>query len=252
MDYLSSWFGALAATLMPLTVAGWRLVSSSRGLILTVATALFALGAWAWAANPTAMQYRDVAPYVGTLWVPLYAVLRNATPYLRNRVSVPLEWLGARSLELYLLQFHLLMNRSAGRVLWLIPNVNWPITNLIVCALLWLLGASRCFANTASLRNSAEQQPKPIAVALALTAMAHVAMRLVDAPCGAASLGLSVFALVAAALGGYVVADCARRCAGDVRFRYSASATTDDDECPEPPSIVAEVATPEWSRPGLV
>lgn len=250
MDYLSSWFGALAATLMPLTVAGWR--SSYQGLVLTVATALFALGAWAWASHSSAMQYRDVAPFVGTLWVPLYAVLRNATPYLRNRVSVPLEWLGARSLELYLLQFHLLMNRSAGRVLWLIPNVNWPITNLIVCALLWLLGASRCFANTASLRNSAEQQPKPIAVALALTAMAYVAMRLVDAPCGAASLGLSVFALVAAALSGYVVNDCARRCAGDVRFRYSASATTDDDECPEPPSIAAEVATPERSRPGLV
>ena len=105
MDYLSSWFGALAAVLMPVTVKGWQ--SSYKGLILCISSILFALGVWAWASHPTSIKYREIAPYVGTLWVPLYAVLRNATPYLRSRVSVPLEWLGARSLELYLLQFHL-------------------------------------------------------------------------------------------------------------------------------------------------
>ena len=251
MDYLSSWFGALAAVLMPITVKGWQ--SSYKGLILCVSTILFALGVWAWASHPTSIKYREIAPYVGTLWVPLYAVLRNATPYLRSRVSVPLEWLGARSLELYLLQFHLLMNRSAGRVLWLIPDVNWPVSNLILCACLWMLAASRCFANTASLRDAAEGRPRPVAVALALLCMAYVAARLFDAPCVGDGLTMSFFALGGSTLGGYVLADCARRCASeDVSIRYSVSATEDADECPSPPgspSIIAEVATPEQSRP---
>ena len=90
MDYLSSWFGALAAVLMPVTVKGWQ--SSYKGLILCISSILFALGVWAWASHPTSIKYREIAPYVGTLWVPLYAVLRNATPYLRSRVSV--RWSG--------------------------------------------------------------------------------------------------------------------------------------------------------------
>ena len=213
---------------------------------------------WAWASHPTSIKYREIAPYVGTLWVPLYAVLRNATPYLRSRVSVPLEWLGARSLELYLLQFHLLMNRSAGRVLWLIPDVNWPVSNLILCACLWMLAASRCFANTASLRDAAEGRPRPVAVALALLCMTYDSCETVRCAVRRRRAHDVVLRLGGSTLGGYVLADCARRCASeDVSIRYSVSATEDADECPSPPgspSIIAEVATPEQSRPsqGLV
>jgi hypothetical protein len=121
-----------------------------------------------------------------------------------------------------------------------------------------MLAASRCFANTASLRDAAESQPKPVAFALALLCMTYVAARLFDAPCVGDGLTMSFFALGGSALGGYVLADCARRCASEiVSIRYSVSATEDADECPTPPgspSIIAEVATPEQSRPsqGLV
>ena len=76
-----------------------------------------------------------------------------------------------------------------------------------------MLAASRCFANTASLRDAAEGRPRPVAVALALLCMAYVAARLFDAPCVGDGLTMSFFALGGSTLGGYVLADCARRCA---------------------------------------
>ena len=220
---------------------------------MCVSSILFALGVWAWASHPTSIKYREIAPYVGTLWVPLYAVLRNATPYLRSRVSVPLEWLGARSLELYLLQFHLLMNRSAGRVLWLIPE----------CQLARLEFDSMCVSVDACglevLREHGLAPRRRRGSAAARRGRARVAVHDV---CCCASLRCSVrgrrahdvvLRLGGSTLGGYVLADCARRCASeDVSIRYSVSATEDADECPTPPgspSIIAEVATPEQSRP---
>ena len=47
------------------------------------------------------------------LWVPLYIMCRNATPWLRKHTLRPLEVLGEHSLELYLLQFNLFLARAA-------------------------------------------------------------------------------------------------------------------------------------------
>ena len=95
MDYLSSFFGAVFAAALPSVVAVWVVGDRSKtakGAAAAAAAALAAAGAVAWATHAKPAAYRDVQPYVGTLWVPLYALLRNATPALRNSVSRPLEW----------------------------------------------------------------------------------------------------------------------------------------------------------------
>ena len=95
MDYLSSFFGAVFAAALPSVVAVWVVGDRSKtakGAAAAAAAALAAAGVLAWATHAKPAAYRDVQPYVGTLWVPLYALLRNATPALRNSVSRPLEW----------------------------------------------------------------------------------------------------------------------------------------------------------------
>ena len=189
---------------------------------------------------------------------------RNATSRLRNRVSAPLEWLGARSLELYLLQFHLLLNRSADRVLWLVSHEDWPVLNFGVCATLWIVAAHRCFKQTAALRDAAEAAPKSAAALLILLAALYAAARLVDAPCASrdAAAALSAAAALCFVFGGYVLADVAARRARAAGPRYAkvrmspATAADDDDgddgaAAPPPPPAFAEVDTPEAHKPAL-
>ncbi|KAH8074291.1 N-acetylneuraminate 7-O(or 9-O)-acetyltransferase [Aureococcus anophagefferens] len=204
MDYLSSFFGAVFAAALPSVVAVWVVGDRSKtakGAAAAFAAALAAAGAVAWATHAKPAAYRDVQPYVGTLWVPLYALLRNATPASRNSVSMPLEWVGARSLELYLLQFHLLMNRSAGGVLWLLPDEDWPLCNLALAATLWLVAAHRVFVRTAELRDAAEARPAPTAALLAAAAAVYGAMRALACAGGAVALGAAAVAAAGYAAG---------------------------------------------------
>ena len=64
-----------------------------------------------------------------------------------------------------------------AQVLWLIPDENWPLCNLLLCAALWSVAAHRCFALTHHLRSQAEQAPLPTLALLAATAAAHAAAR---------------------------------------------------------------------------
>ena len=85
MDYLSSWFGALAAVLMPMTVKGWQSVQRSDPMYQCYLVWVRSVGVGV--APGDHIKYREIAPYVESLGCPL-RVLRNATPYLRSRVSV--------------------------------------------------------------------------------------------------------------------------------------------------------------------
>ncbi len=62
-------------------------------------------------------EYRKINAYISTLWIPAYLIARNATPWLMDRVSAPMEWIGMHSLEFYLLQFHVFMTRESSMVL---------------------------------------------------------------------------------------------------------------------------------------
>lgn len=259
MDYLSSLSGAACAAAFPQLVAGWtrfeaRIAESrSRGLVacfasaaaagetilmLVVAAGCAVIAFWVSAMHRTDHdRYRYIHPYIGTLWVPIYCLARNSTPYLRARVSVPLEWLGARSLELYLLQFHLLMNRSATHLLWLIPNENWPGVNLIVCTLFWLWAATRVFTKTADLRDAAERSLLATFACIAILIAAYAAMASIHVSCSPlAGQPWTLVGIFLAAVSGSVCADCyaclmplllAR---GRVQVSYSRVANMDDSE----------------------
>jgi len=145
----------------------------------------------------------------------------------RRRITLVLpRWVGARSLELYLLQFHLLMNRSAGGVLWLIPDEDWPLCNLALAASLWLVAAHRVFLRTAELRDAAEARPAPTAALLAAAAAVYGAMRALTCAGGAVALG----AAAVAAFGGYVAADVLSRCEPPPPPAYAAVAVTEADD----------------------
>lgn len=259
MDYLSSLSGAACAAVFPQLVVGWTRFealtaeSRSRGLVACLVSTVAAVDAIlmllisagcaviaSWVAvthEANHDRYRHIHPYVGTLWVPIYCLLRNSTPYLRARVSVPLEWLGARSLELYLLQFHLLMNRSATHLLWLVPNENWPGVNLIICTLFWLLAASRVFTKTSDLRDAAEASPLAAFACIAILVAAYAAMASVHVSCSTLSgQPWTLVGILFAAFSGCLCADCyaylmplllAR---GRVQVSYSRIASVDDSE----------------------
>ena len=130
-------------------------------------------------------RWREYHPYAGLLWVPAYALCRNASAALRSHVLAPLEFLGAYSLELYLLQFHLLMGRSASRVLVLVPG--YPTTNLALVFAVYACAAMRCHELTAYLRAvvfgaaGARRAWGAAAAALAL-GLNHAAARMGSAP----------------------------------------------------------------------
>eukprot|EP00966_Prymnesium_polylepis_P111706 2584003-Prymnesium_polylepis.2 len=64
---------------------------------------------------------------MSTFLVPAYLLARGATRGLRTSVSVPLHFIGTRSLEFYLLQFHLFLAKGAQALLTIVP---WKLVNL--------------------------------------------------------------------------------------------------------------------------
>jgi hypothetical protein len=84
-------------------------------------------------------EYRKINAYISTLWIPAYLIARNATPWLMDRVSAPMEWIGMHSLEFYLLQFHVFMTRESSMVLYIIPKEKWGYTNMVIVGLIYVL-----------------------------------------------------------------------------------------------------------------
>jgi hypothetical protein len=125
----------------------------SRAVLVAASVLLMAvsLGVYAVTWNKPVI-YRDFHPYTGTVWIFGYILVRNAHPMLRAHVMAPMEWIGKHSLEIYLLQFHLLMTKQAGAVLVVIPDA--PFTNACVVWPFFILAAWRVFTVTQELRSA--------------------------------------------------------------------------------------------------
>jgi hypothetical protein len=146
LDHYSSCFGLLAAACVPLAES-WARRRPARTYIVLGAMATALAAAWvycyvltAWDESHTA--YDLIHPYISTLPLWLYVLVRGATQQMRNTVSVPLAFIGTRSLEFYLLQFHLFLSHEAGAILMLVPNKR---LNVALVLPIYILTAHRTF-----------------------------------------------------------------------------------------------------------
>lgn len=81
-----------------------------------------------------------------------FVTIRNLTPWLRERASSLMAFWGQRSLEIYLLQYHVWLSRNASTILVVIPNA--PLLNACVVFAGFLAAsdvAHRCTSGLAGL-----------------------------------------------------------------------------------------------------
>ena len=95
--------------------------------------------------------YNEWHPFMGVLWIALFLLVRNCCAAFRGRILYAFEFLGKYSLELYLLQFHLLLSKSATRLLVLIEG--YPYTNLAILFVFYVFAAMRTHELTLYLRS---------------------------------------------------------------------------------------------------
>jgi len=129
---------------------------------------------------PERAQYKLVNAYVGTLWIPAYlecrlVLLPWALAWWRgdkgaHTAEVPplplLVWLGRHSLECYLLQFHLLMTRSASAILVLLPE--HAAVSFLLQSTVYAACARAAFVATDVLRAALRKEPHAVLALLAL------------------------------------------------------------------------------------
>ena len=81
-----------------------------------------------------------------------FVTIRNLTPWLRERASSLIAFWGQRSLEIYLLQYHVWLSRNASKILVVIPDA--PLLNACVVFAGFLAAsdvAHRCTSGLAGL-----------------------------------------------------------------------------------------------------
>jgi hypothetical protein len=156
-DHWSSWTGLLFAAFYPaikksyiqrsadpFKVAKWLLC-----LFVTATLAAVYFFLWLtqyppqWDHTLNIKYARTLHPFIGTLMIPFYIFVRNAHPEMTKRVLVPFEKLGSWSLETYLLQFHIFLNRQASFHAVIVPTL--PHVNMIWCMILYIACAARLF-----------------------------------------------------------------------------------------------------------
>jgi hypothetical protein len=84
-----------------------------------------------------------------------YLIFRNSCSWLRCRASVLAAFVGQRSLELYVLQYHVWLAADAKRILILIPG--WPATNAAVLGAVFFLAAHLARGFTATVLQAVER-----------------------------------------------------------------------------------------------
>jgi peptidoglycan/LPS O-acetylase OafA/YrhL len=131
-----------------------KLMSGASPTILT-AVGCFCFTIWAvfvWM-SPDKFFYNSVHPYISFVPVLGLWILRNSHPILQVQSLKVLKFIGQRSLEFYLLQFHILMGANAKGLLVLIPS--FPALNFMLCVALFVLCAVTVFDCTKVIQEKA-------------------------------------------------------------------------------------------------
>lgn len=167
MDRYSSVFGMMyAAVHTDLVKRKWPSTGSfSTALLMlqaAVCAVLVACWLYVWVTEYDSndkSDYLRLHPYVGMLWVPGYIMLRNCHPWLTAHVSRPMMFFGRHSLELYLLQFHLFLNRGSENILMIIPNDEYALTNMVLAATLMCVLAPPAFRGAQTVLQAVSAHP---------------------------------------------------------------------------------------------
>ena len=161
MDFLSSLPGLCFAVVYTPFRDSWPygISRTARWCIGLFSSLLFAAAIWIsqlkqYCCNGGA-DYRTVNPYIGTLWIPVYLLLRNCMPWLSRRIMKPIEWIGMHSLEFYLLQFHIFLTSASHRILYIIPKESWGYTNMCIVGCIYFVVVIKALEVTNVLRNIA-------------------------------------------------------------------------------------------------
>merc|ERR1719149_101325 len=146
LDHYSSCFGLLAAVSAPI-IMRWTEQRPLRAYVALGAAATALASVWFacyWATkwDESDVAYDLIHPYISTLPLWLFVLVRGARQPWRNTVSVPLEFIGKHSLEFYLLQFHLFLSQEAGAILMIVPNKR---LNIALVLPIYVLTACRTF-----------------------------------------------------------------------------------------------------------
>lgn len=78
-----------------------------------------------------------------------FVAIRNLTPWLRARASSLVAFWGQRSLEIYLLQYHVWLSRNASQILVVIPDA--PLLNACVVFVAFLAASDVAHRSTSGL-----------------------------------------------------------------------------------------------------
>ncbi|KAJ8602577.1 hypothetical protein CTAYLR_008775 [Chrysophaeum taylorii] len=197
MDYLSSAHGLAFAAIYSKLRDAWPTFGIRARLLAALPTAAALAVAIFVAKLPRfccrqGLEYRKVNAYIGTLWIPFYLVARNLTPWLANRISTPMEWIGMHSLEFYLLQFHVFLTRRSQEILYVIPNENWALTNMAIVGFLYVIIVVKSLEATSVLRSVAWRASKlKVAVSVLWTLLFYTLFAtLFSSDCSPLSWGL--------------------------------------------------------------
>ncbi|KAJ1459408.1 10 TM acyl transferase domain found in Cas1p-domain-containing protein [Pelagophyceae sp. CCMP2097] len=202
MDYLASTPGLVAGAFYSWFRDAWpaELPGYAKGFLFAVAGLMMAAAVYV-VMEPEYCCYKDssyhpyrkVGQWVGTLWIPLYLLVRNAHPALSRRIAKPMEYIGMHSLEFYLLQFHVFMNKQAEAVLYIIPHEDMQYTNMVVVAFFFVILTVRSLEVTNAVRNILWAQPRALCLAASLLVVAMY-VTLADGfwnePCGSVPTAL--------------------------------------------------------------